>query len=688
MNLVRYHAHEYIKGGDFIYLILEKCEGTLTWFMSQRRKWHIMNQTKKNTRAYKTKKVKISTSTSHTSQKEREYLKIALQELSSGMLHMHELHIVHRDIKPQNILLVPRHSSRRSLSKEKSVNNTNGNHNNNKSKNEINRNTREEDQDEAEENIDEYLSWSKWRLKISDMGLGKSMTSSSNSDGTLMNSNNGGNSSFALSSQMFMKQRKRTAEEGGDEYYCAVGTEGYMAPELLRKSNSTNGSKSTEGVALVNGSTQSVDSSKGDNAIKGTTRATRAVDIFSLGCVFYEAMSCDTNKIKKNKTKETEETKGTEDYPLGHLFGGRYERQRNILKGIVVGKLNDRVLGIGGSSLIRAMICSNPNQRKTAMDVMSHPYFWNATQWLRFIEEFSDRIGACDNVKNEGNALEHRLLASVEICNHEIFGFDSGSGGSGGTTTTLKSIEWVDKIGVMLQSDVAKFRKYNYDSVRDLIRYIRNKRHHLNELSDPRAKLLLGKSDTSFFHYFFHAARFLHLPMKCYLSASLYCQEERTFQKYFTLSKNKIDVDGATDNNIDNKTGVKKIVGIDTDRQWYLSKNDWSSLQLESSSNNLLHSKKYKKKLCKKWLVHETCESVQNGGVCSYAVHPIELRIQEEIVVDGKTKESKESKVSKVSKDKNRGHKTRTSGGRNRRNNKDGKGGNKSGRRNNANKKR
>ena len=65
----------------------------------------------------------------------------------------------------------------------------------------------------------------------------------------------------------------------------------------------------------------------------------------------------------------------------------------------------------------------------------------------------SGHIGACDNVKNEGNALEHRLLASVEICNHEIFGCDSGSGGSGGTTTTLKSIEWVDKIGVMLQSN-------------------------------------------------------------------------------------------------------------------------------------------------------------------------------------------------------------------------------------------
>jgi hypothetical protein len=78
-------------------------------------------------------------------------------------------------------------------------------------------------------------------------------------------------------------------------------------------------------------------------------------------------------------------------------------------------------------------------------------------------------------------------------------------------------------------------------------------------------------------------------------------------------------------------------------------------------------------------LVHETCESVQNGGVCSYAVHPIELRIQEEIVVDGKSKASKE---------KNRGNKSRTSGGRNRRSNKESKGGNKSGRRNNANKKR
>ena len=47
-----------------------------------------------------------------------------------------------------------------------------------------------------------------------------------------------------MSSQMFLKQRKRKKvgdnndgeeQDMENEYYCAVGTEGYMAPELLLK---------------------------------------------------------------------------------------------------------------------------------------------------------------------------------------------------------------------------------------------------------------------------------------------------------------------------------------------------------------------------------------------------------------------------------------------------------------------
>ena len=199
LNLVRYFAHEYVEGDDFIYLILEKCHGTLTWLMAKRQQQQQL--------------------TVETQQQEHTYLREALLELCSGLEHMHELRIVHRDIKPQNILLVPRHNEVVKSGKS-------------------GKSGKREEEMSGEEMLGE-LSWSHWRLKISDMGLGKAMTRSSSSSASASSVVGGGGGgdgreSFNLSSQVYWKQKRTElgTRRGGvasverEDSYAVVGTEG------------------------------------------------------------------------------------------------------------------------------------------------------------------------------------------------------------------------------------------------------------------------------------------------------------------------------------------------------------------------------------------------------------------------------------------------------------------------------
>ena len=213
LNLVRYFAHDYVEGDDFIYLILEKCHGTLTWLMAKRRQHQRQQQHQQQQQL-----------TVETQQQEHTYLREALLELCSGLEHMHELRIVHRDIKPQNILLVPRHNEVVKSGKSGK--------------------TGEREEEMPGEEMPRELSWSHWRLKISDMGLGKAMTRSSSSSASASSVVGGGGGggggdgdgreSFNLSSQVYWKQKRTElgTSRGGvapaerEDSYAVVGTEG------------------------------------------------------------------------------------------------------------------------------------------------------------------------------------------------------------------------------------------------------------------------------------------------------------------------------------------------------------------------------------------------------------------------------------------------------------------------------
>ncbi|KAJ8682778.1 hypothetical protein QAD02_018570 [Eretmocerus hayati] len=262
-----------------------------------------------------------------------------LRQATCGLAHLHSLDIVHRDIKPHNVLL--------------SMPGPRG----------------------------------EVRAMISDFGLCKKLQL--------------GRMSFSSRSGV-------------------TGTDGWIAPEML------------------NGE-----------------RTTCAVDIFSLGCVFYYVLSNGK-----------------------HPFGDPLRRQANILSGeIDLSYLqniseNDKQIAL---VLIKAMISSDPVDRPPAQAVYEHPMFWEAAQVLTFFQDVSDRV--------EKDGPESPALQALERGNRSVVQGD-----------------WRAHIDVEVAADLRKYRSYRGESVRDLLRALRNKKHHYRELT-TEAQQSLGEIPTKFTHY-------------------------------------------------------------------------------------------------------------------------------------------------------------------------------------------
>uniref|UniRef100_H3B8N1 Serine/threonine-protein kinase/endoribonuclease IRE1 n=1 Tax=Latimeria chalumnae TaxID=7897 RepID=H3B8N1_LATCH len=210
---------------------------------------------------------------------------------------------------------------------------------------------------------------------------------------------------------------------------------------------------------------------------------TYAVDIFSAGCVFYYVLS-----------------EGS------HPFGKSLQRQANILLGAYnLDHLNpDKHEDIVAHELIEQMLNLNAQKRPSAKSVLKHPFFWSLEKQLQFFQDVSDRI--------EKEPLDGPVVKQLE---------------KGGRSVV--KMDWKEHVTVPLQTDLRKFRTYKGASVRDLLRAMRNKKHHYRELP-PEVQETLGSIPDDFVCYF--TSRFPHLLIHTYRAMQT-CSQERLFQPYY-----------------------------------------------------------------------------------------------------------------------------------------------------------
>lgn len=326
----------------------------------------------------------------------------ALHQLAEGVHHLHSLRIIHRDIKPQNILIAyPQRNQKNGP-----------------------------------------------RLVISDFGLCKTLPDNMS---TLIGTT--GN----------------------------AGTVGWKAPELILQPRDIGYGSSTGHSRESSNSTDPV-----SQGVK------RAVDIFSLGCVFFYVL-----------------TNGS--HPFDDDEGWMQMREYNIKKN----KASFDQLQLGPDSeeptrLIEWMLSNRPEDRPTAAEVMNHPFFWSAEKRLTFLCDCSDHW------EREPRDPPSSHLSILETYSDEVLD---------------KKRNFLGKLDHGFIASLGKQRKYTGDKMLDLLRALRNKKNHYEDMEES-VKAKVGPLPHGYLAYW--TVKFPKLLMSCF-DCVVECglQSEPRFKPYF-----------------------------------------------------------------------------------------------------------------------------------------------------------
>ncbi|RPA93941.1 hypothetical protein L873DRAFT_1793233 [Choiromyces venosus 120613-1] len=289
----------------------------------------------------------------------------------------------------------------------------------------------------------------------------------------------------------------------------AAGTSGWRAPELLVDEDSA--SKPilpSQPPAQPSTAEASSSNSSSETAVIDTLtnrRATRAIDIFSLGCVFYYILS-----------------RGE------HPFGTRWHREFNIINNSPdLSHLS--LLGLAeyeAKDLISGMISHNPRKRPDATKVLIHPFFWSPEKQLTFLLDVSDRFEVekdKEKVTGPDGGYKSPFIPLLERNAREVCG-----GGAG---------DWMKKLDRLFLGELVSNKRRGYDGekVLDLLRAIRNKKHHYQDMKQP-AKEAVGDLPDGYLSYF--SRRFPGLLLHaCEVVRDAGFWQEPVFRGYYSVQQ-------------------------------------------------------------------------------------------------------------------------------------------------------
>lgn len=221
-----------------------------------------------------------------------------------------------------------------------------------------------------------------------------------------------------------------------------AGSLGWRAPEIIQGQVKLNEGFDPVMSCSSSGSTTSSTGSLSDLIIlnedgektKGPPRArlTKAVDLFALGCLYFWILANGE-----------------------HPYGETYNREANIVKGDAVNMHLLDILGEEGveaQELIGRLLSADPAARPDTAECLIHPLFWTPAKRLAFLCDASDRFEIMETEPPEST------LVLLEANAPEVVGKD-----------------WYSRMERIVTSTLGKYRKYKGNSVRDLLRAMRNK---------------------------------------------------------------------------------------------------------------------------------------------------------------------------------------------------------------------
>jgi serine/threonine-protein kinase/endoribonuclease IRE1 len=142
-------------------------------------------------------------------------------------------------------------------------------------------------------------------------------------------------------------------------------------------------------------------------------------------------------------------------------------------------------MSLEAHDLVSLMLRRDPITRPTAKQIADHPFFWSSDRRLCLLCDLSDRLeqDAVTAIGSEDTSFQTMLLA-IEKNALKVVG-----------------TSWDRLLDPELINNVQRFRSYDPSSIRDLLRLIRNKFHHFDELPDT-FKESIGSKPEGLSEYF------------------------------------------------------------------------------------------------------------------------------------------------------------------------------------------